>query len=345
MQDELGSLAQEFRNLGDWTFSPLYQALGSVVAGDRDMLELVTHRRPGQVPVTAFFASVHFLLLSGCQHELTEFYPSVVGVAARPPAQAGPALRDFFGQHSGEVDHLVSTRLVQKQVVKRSALLRLGMWAIGREVSAPVHLVEVGASAGIHLRLDRYRYDLGGSSFGDPSSPVLIAPEWRGEKPVPDLDAIPDLAGVTGVDLHPIDATDATERLWLRALVWPEELEEAELLDTALSAVAADPPVILEGDAIDVCPELAVQIPEGEPRVVFHAATRIHVPSDRLDAFDAAVETLGDTGPMFHLSQERAQAPRTHPVLALRRPGAAAPVSLALAEGYGSWIEALDLRV
>ena len=217
------------------------------------------------------------------------------------------------------------------------------MWAVGREVSAPVHLVEIGASAGVHLRFDRFRYDMGGSSYGDPSSTVLIAPHWRGPGAVPDRDALPALAGVTGVDLHPIDTANATERRWLRALVWPEELEEAHLLDTALDAVSTDPPRILAGNAIDVCPELARQIPAGEPRVVFHAATRIHVPPDRLDAFDEAVATLGEGGPMFHLSFERVQAPRADPVLALRRPGSPEPVPIALAQGYGYWIEALHL--
>jgi hypothetical protein len=343
MDEDLEALAEEFRQLGSWMFSPLYGALGPVVAEDPAMLEVVSHRRPGQVPVSAFFAAVHYLLLSGVEHELREFYPSVFGNGARTPAAAGPALRDFFRRHQAEIDHVVSTRLVQKHVVKRSALLRLGMWAIGLEVTAPVHLVEVGASAGVHLRFDRYRYDIGGAFFGDPTSPVFIQTEWRADAPVPDLDVLPRLASVTGIDLHPIDALRASERQWLRALVWPEELAEGVMLDTALSTVAHDPPRMVEGDVIDVGAKVAASIPEGEPRVVFHAATRLHVPPERVAAFDAAINAFGEGGPLFHLSQERADAPNTHPVLALQRPGAAAPVHLALTEGYANWIEPLDL--
>jgi hypothetical protein len=343
MDEDLEALAQEFRQLGSWTFSPLYGALGPVVAEDPAMLEVISHRRPGQVPVSAFFAAVHYVLLSGVEHELREFYPSVFGAGARDPAAAGPALSDFFRRHQAEIDQLVSTRLVQKHVVKRSALLRLGMWAIGREVTAPVHLVEVGASAGVHLRFDRYRYDIGGTFFGDPTSPVFVQTEWRADIPVPDLDVLPRLASVTGIDLHPIDALQASERQWLRALVWPEELAEGVMLDTALSTVASDPPRIVEGDVVEVGPELAASIPEGETRVVFHAATRLHVPPERVAAFDAAIDAFGAGGPLFHLSQERAEAPNSHPVLALRRPGAAAPVHLALTEGYANWIEPRDL--
>ena len=58
------------------------------------------------------------------------------------------------------------------------------------------------------------------------------------------------------------------------------------------------------GDAIDVCPALAEQLPIGAPRVVFHAVTRLHVPADRLDAFDAAIAALGRDGPLYWVSLE-----------------------------------------
>ena len=37
--------------------------------------------------------------------------------------------------------------------------------------------------------------------------------------------------------------------------------------------------------AIDVCPDLGRQLPAGEARLVFHAATRMHVPADRRAGF------------------------------------------------------------
>ena len=65
MTDDLDKVAREFTRLGDW--------MGPVVAADPDMLDVVTHRRPGQIPVSVFFASVHYLLLAGVQHELREW--------------------------------------------------------------------------------------------------------------------------------------------------------------------------------------------------------------------------------------------------------------------------------
>jgi hypothetical protein len=190
-----------------------------------------------------------------------------------------------------------------------------------------VHVIEIGASAGLLLRFDRYGYALGGRFFGARRSPVQIAAEWRGDTAVPDLDALPPLASVTGVDLHPLDACDADDRRWLEALVWPENRHEADLLHRALDVVAADPPALPAGDAIAVCPALASEFPPGEPRVAFHAVTRLHVPADRLDAFDAAIASLGRDAPLYWLSFED-QGALTH---------------LAKAEGHLEWVAPLDL--
>jgi hypothetical protein len=122
--------------------------------------------------------------------------------------------------------------------------------------------------------------------------------------PVPDLDAVPALASVTGIDLHPLNAASAADRQWLEALVWPENRFEAELLHAALGLVAADPPIIHAGDAIDICPMLAADLPRGEPRVVFHSMTRMHVPEHQRARFDAAIRAFGQDSPCFWLSLE-----------------------------------------
>jgi hypothetical protein len=77
-----------------------------------------------------------------------------------------------------------------------------------------------------------------------------------------------------------------------------------------LTSLADDPPRILAGDGIDVCPQLAGQLPRGEPRVVFHAATRMHLPVERRAAFDQAIDALGAGGPLYHVWLEPSTAPR-----------------------------------
>lgn len=301
---DLAVVAQRFAHTPEFASSPLYRSLSRTVAGNAALLRLAARGLPGQYPTFLFFGAVHALLLAGADHELARFYPSIAGADARPPEQAGPALVDFCAEFEPELAALIETRLVQTNVVKRSLALRLGLAAIERRVARPVHLVEIGASAGVLLRFDRYDYTLGGRRSGDPCSPVQIRAEWRGDLAVPDLDALPPPASVMGVDLNPLDARDADDRRWLEALVWPENRVEADLLRHALAVVAADPPAMRAGDAIDVCPSLAEELPTGEPRVVFHAITRLHVPPDRLAAFDRALASLGRNAPLYWLSLE-----------------------------------------
>lgn len=218
-------------------------------------------------------------------------------------------------------------------------------------MTRPVHLLEVGASAGLNLRFDRYGYHVGDRHFGDPHSPVQLRARWHGGVPVPDLDALPRLAGVTGVDLNPIDAHDRDARRWLEALIWPENHHQRDLLRAALTLVAADPPAIRAGDAVDVCPAIARELPAGAPRVVFHSATRMHIGEDRLDAFDRAIDTLGDDGPLFLLTVDDPPDPDPDPRPAPARAGAAlrlrrpdgSHTDLAVVGGHLQWVEPLDL--
>jgi hypothetical protein len=172
---ETGRLAKHFA-AGDSIFvsSPLYRSLCRTVAGEPAVLDLLTQRRAGQQPSFLLFGAVHYLLLSGAAHPLGGYYPSLHGAAAADPSGAGPALLDFCRAYRDEVAELIRTRLVQTNVVKRSAGLRLALWAVGRRCAQPVHLVEVGASAGIHLHVDRYRYLVGGRTFGRRDAAVAI---------------------------------------------------------------------------------------------------------------------------------------------------------------------------
>jgi hypothetical protein len=332
----LVALSARFAHASEFTSSPLYRSLARAVAASPSLLRLAAQGRPGQYPTYLFFGAVHALLLAGADHELARHYPSIAGRATLSPDDAGPALIDFCADHEAQLGNLIKARLVQTNVVKRALALRLGLAAVGRSVTAPVHLVEIGASAGLLLRFDRYGYTLGGKRFGDRSSPVQIDAAWHGDRPVPNLDALPALASVQGIDLNPLDARDPEDRRWLEALVWPENRHEATLLHRALNVVAADPPPIQAGDAIDVCPLLADTLPPGEPRVVFHAVTRLHVPVERRPHFDAAISSLGRNAPLYWLSFEGQGE------LDLRDPDGAL-THLAQVEGHLEWVKPLDL--
>ncbi|MGH8890859.1 MAG: DUF2332 domain-containing protein [Acidothermaceae bacterium] len=345
MDDLFDNVAAYFAEPGEmFTSSPLYQALCPAVAGERGILALLRSRRPGQQPPFLLFGAAHYLLLSGAQHPLRDFYPSVGGSKSNV-LDAVPAFIDFCRTHEEQIRALVSTKLVQTNVVNRAAALRFGLWEVRRRWPGPVHLIDAGTSAGTHLLFDRYKYRVGDREFGDLSSSVNS--EWRSEEPVPDLDDMPEITSRIGIDLNPVDVTDDEQRLWLRSLVWPEDHRKAETLVAALNLLAEEPPEVVSGSVVAVLPAIAERLPDGDARVVFHAAVRMHLTAEDAAAFDTAIDALAAGGPLFHIWLEPSSAPHYgyspdhRGTLQMHGPGGEAPEVIAAAEGHLAWLAPL----
>jgi hypothetical protein len=182
-----------------------------------------------------------------------------------------------------------------------------------------------------------------GTTFGNPTSPVHIRAEVSNPGLLPDMDELPTIADVFGIDLDPPDVTDADDRAWLRALVWPENRRQAAQLEAAIKAAMADPPRVLRGDAIEIGPAVAAALPRSLPRLVLHTATRIHVPVEERAAFDAAVAAFGVGGPMLHLALEDDQrvAPSGRLGVGLVVTDAVGSRVVAVADGHLAWLEPL----
>jgi hypothetical protein len=305
--------------------------LTRAVAGDEDLLDLAAEARPGQQATNMLMAATHLLVLKDPSLPFARFF----GDDAEPPEAAAAEYAAFCASHRDELVRILRERLVQTNVPARGSAVRLALHEVGRRVTGPVDFFEIGPSAGIQLRFDRWAVETGGRRFGPPDAPLTLAPEWRSDQSPPDLDAIPPVRERLGVDLHPVDATDPEERLWLQALVWPEHRERFAELAAALDAVAADPPTILQGDAIELLPSL--ELPDDVPLVVFHAMVRVHVPEDRLEAFDAAIAGLGRRRRLLHVSLE----PGRKAALLALQDSEGDDRELARVEGHGRWIEPL----
>jgi hypothetical protein len=315
--------------------SPLYQVLSRTVAADEDLLDLAAEARPGQQPANMLMAATHLLVLKDPGLPFARFFASVRGDDAEPPDGAGAEFAAFCAEHRDELTRILRERLVQTNAPGRGVAVRLAMHEIGRRVHGPVTFLEIGPSAGIQLRFECWAVHTAGLRFGPPDAPVTLSPEWRSDAAPPDLDDIPPVRDRLGVDLDPVDATDPEQRLWLQALVWPEHRDRFAELAAALDAVAADPPAILQGDAIELLPRL--RLPDDIPLVVFHAMVRVHVPADRRAAFDSAIAALGRQRRLLHVSLELAGS---SPLLALRD-SEGADRDLARVEGHGRWIQPL----
>jgi hypothetical protein len=131
-----------------------------------------------------------------------------------------------------------------------------------------VGLIDVACSAGLNLNVDRVGITYSnGQTLGDPSSPVQLASSIVGDRPVPPA-AMPEVVARVGVDLDPVDVTDADDARWLRACLWPDQPERAARLEAELALAAAAPPLLLQGDPVEVVPGAFARVPAGALPVV-----------------------------------------------------------------------------
>jgi hypothetical protein len=278
-------------------YSPLYEHLSTAIANDPELLDFSTFARAGQPPPNLLFASVHYLLLRGCDHPLKHYFGSVTP-QPRPPQHAWPAFRDFCLRHRPEIATLMSTRLVQTNEVGRSACLLPAFYVSRLAGGRPLALIDVGASAGLNLLFDRFFIDYGRFSWGDPDSPVRLSCELRGalDPPIaragPSAEPEPAVGFRAGIDINPIDLMDEDAMLWLRALVWPEQPERAYNLHQAASIARAQALPIIKGDAIEVLPSLLESVPADLTLCLYHSFVLHQLASEARQRFDRILSAL-----------------------------------------------------
>ncbi len=213
--------------------------------------------------------------------------PNLIFACARllgAPEGGYPAFRDWLVTHWPAVVPEALARSTQTNEARRCASLLPALALI----PGPLALLEVGASAGLCLFPDRYSYSYAGRPRIDPPdgpSPVLLESETTGAMPLPA--AVPRIVWRAGIDLRPLDVRNADDMLWLETLVWPEQQERRRRLRAAIAIAAADPPLLVHGDATAELAALAAQAPDGVTLVIITSAVLVYLPlADRLRFVD-----------------------------------------------------------
>ncbi len=286
--------------------SPLYARLAAGIAADPDLLALAAQIPPGQPLALMFLGAVHYLIAQRPDHPLAAFYPDLAGgpVAEGDPF---PLFRAFCLDHRDALLQLLATRRVQTNEVQRCACLLPAFELVPRQIGGgqPLALVEVGASAGLNLLWDRYGYRYSdGTTIGDPAAPVQLACTLRGEHRPPLPATFREVASRVGIDLNPVDLHDPDAVRWLRALIWPEQMDRAALLDQAVAVALADPPPVLAGDALALLPDVFAAIPLDTTLCVWHSYTLNQFPQEARDRFNYLLAIESSRRMVFHIWME-----------------------------------------
>ncbi|HEY2298404.1 MAG TPA: DUF2332 domain-containing protein [Jatrophihabitans sp.] len=309
--------AERFRDMGERQvrgISPTYERLCLGVAGDHEVLHLLdTLPAPKRQP-NLLLGAVRFM---------------------DGPVSSYPEFRAFV---TSSWDGLSATMLARRTQTNE-ALRCTAYLPVLATLPQPLALLEVGASAGLCLRLDRYAYRYDDRPALGSSSLVL---QCRTTGPVQLPRQVPSVVWRRGLDLNPLDVTSEEDMGWLRSLVWPEQTARFEVLRQAIEIARRDPVEIVRGDLTTDLLEVAADAPRHATLVVLHSAVLAYLDGPQRALFRAELDAIRGDRPLVWLSNEG-------PGVCVDFPspeGAAVPfvlardgVPLAYTSPHGDWLD------
>ncbi|MGZ4688570.1 MAG: DUF2332 domain-containing protein [Acidimicrobiia bacterium] len=299
VQEARTALAEWFRleavGIGE-IGSPFYAELERRMADDVEtggptweLLESRADAPTEHAVALRLLGGVHRMVLSGTAPELARHYPSTGGDG--DAAAAWWHFRDLVTRAPAEVLDAL-TRPPQTNEVGRSASLVPGFLEVAAKTALPLRLLELGSSAGLNLRVDRYCYEHDGLRWGDPGSPVRFVDLWSGDRPPP-LGTPATIAARSGCDRDPIDPADPDSVLTLLSYVWPDQAERLQRLRAALEIAAGFPVEVARAPIEDWLPQqLDTPVP-GVATVVFHSVVWQYLPDATRAIVLAALDEAG----------------------------------------------------
>lgn len=265
---------------GDWPTNPRKDALGLRLTG-----------------------ALHHAVLGGAAPVLAGLYPE-----AQPDwdmDKVWPVARAWLDAHADHVRAFIQSP-PQTNETRRSIILLPGFLKLAARFGQPLHLLELGASAGLNQTWDRFNYQTESwQRAGD--SDVTIRTDWRA--PVPDhLDADLRIASRAACDLKPVDLTDPDQVLRLKCYTWPDQAERLSRLEAAVRLAQDSGTVVDQADAATWLAQRLANRPKTGLTVIYHSVFLIYPPRDVIKTIMQTIQSAGaeanDAAPLAWLSYE-----------------------------------------
>ncbi|HEY2435598.1 MAG TPA: DUF2332 domain-containing protein [Solirubrobacteraceae bacterium] len=250
----------------------------------------------GSAIALRLLAPVHRKVLAGELPQLARHYRSTGGDA--DATAAWPRFREFLKGNVGWMRKELGRRC-QTNEVGRSAALMGGFLEVSHRTRKPLRILELGASAGLNLRWDRYFYQSADGAWGDDSSPVHFTHSFEVS---PRLNVHVDVVERRGCDLDPIDPSSEEGALMLRSFIWADQLARLSQLDGALHVAALLPVEVERIGAADFLDRELATPRDDVATVVYHSVFMQYVTEPERERIAAAIEGAG----VFYLRMEPA---------------------------------------
>lgn len=318
--------------------SPMYRYLSQSVSREPDLLVLAAYADRGQPVPNLFFAAIHFLLMGHSEERLARYYPSLGG-AFVPSSEMFSCFKDFCVRFAPEITEILKTRLVQTNEVQRCAVLVPALSVICEAAGRrDVTLVDVGASGGLNLTMDKAHIEYSdGSTAGPEDSDLRLKCDSRGAQ-IPTLVPV-SISTRIGVDLNPVDLLNESVRQWSLSLIWPDQVERFQRLIKALSVLQKTDLEFHRGDAIQVLPGVLANLSKDQLLCIMHSFTLNQFSRSDRQAFDDVLAAASSHRDVWRIALEWIDT--ENPELSIYRYVSGKLEStrkLAECHGHGEWI-------
>lgn len=245
-------------------------------------------------------AGLHALAISNTAPELAAVYPP----NEVEENQLWDAISTAFTAHSEWLLPWLDSP-PQTNEIRRAGTIIPAMHLVAARSELPLALWEIGCSAGLALRADRFHLAAGKRRFGPADAAVRLAPEWEGIAPPATTLTI---AERRGVDLAPMDPARPEHRLRLLSYLWPDQPERRRLTEAAISEAIALPAEIDRADALDWLADGLPRRPVGATTFLFHTVAWQYLPPEARARGAAMIAAEGaratPENPLAHFSME-----------------------------------------
>ena len=276
--------------------SPLYASLlgraaADVASGGPVWEVLAGHEDDpeGSALALRFMGAVHRVVLEGRAPALAALYPSAGGSAGDPDAAWTPFVEAVV-EHRDGLRSLVE-RPVQTNEVGRATALVGGFLTVAERTGLPLRILELGASAGLLLRWDRYRYEERGATWGPADSSVRLC-DYNSEVRLP-FHVEARVTERVGCDPSPLDPTDEGDRLTLLSYVWPDQIGRLRNLRAALSVAAAHPATVERAEGGDWLEQMLERPAPGTATVIYHSIVLQYLSDEERERVVATITGAG----------------------------------------------------